>query len=313
MSLVLVTGGAGFIGSHLAQALIERGDAVTILDDLSTGLQQNLAGLDLDLRREDIRHYGAVDLAMQDVETVFHLAAMTSVPESVEVPQRCYEVNLIGSLNVLWAAHRAGVRRVVLASSCAVYGEMPPPMREDAVAQPLSPYAASKLAMEEAAGLFYETHGLETICLRFFNVYGPRQAPDSEYAAVIPKFIQVMMREGRPVIFGDGSQTRDFVHVSDVVRAMLLAGERKAPVGQVVNVGSGQSISILALAEAVRMQFPGGAQPSFSSPRQGDLAHSVADMDRADQMLGYRPEVAIEQGLRSTIDWFEASNNEQPS
>ncbi len=313
MSLVLVTGGAGFIGSHLARALIERGDAITILDDLSTGLQQNLAGLDLDLRREDIRRYDAVDLAMQDVELVFHLAAMTSVPESVEVPQRCYEENLIGSLNVLWAAHRAGVRRVVFASSCAVYGNAPSPMREDAVAQPLSPYAASKLAMEEAARLFYETQGLETISLRFFNVYGPRQAPNSEYAAVIPKFIQVMMREGRPVIFGDGSQTRDFVHVCDVVRAMLLAGEREAPVGQVVNVGSGQSISILALAEALRKQFPGGAEPSFSSPRQGDLAHSAADMDRANQTLGYRPEVTVEQGLRSTIEWFEASNNEQLS
>lgn len=311
MSLVLVTGGAGFIGSHLAWGLVERGDEVRILDDLSTGLQQNLTSLDSDFQMEDIRDQGAVDQAMQDVQTVFHLAALTSVPESVEVPQRCYEVNLIGSLNVLWAAHRAGVRRVVLASSCAVYGEIPPPMREDAVAQPLSPYAASKLAMEEAARLFYETHGLETICLRFFNVYGPRQAPDSEYAAVIPKFIQVMMQGGRPVIFGDGSQTRDFVHVSDVVRAMLLAGEREATVGKVVNVGSGQSISILALAEALRMQFPGGAEPSFSSPRQGDLAHSAADMDRADQTLGYRPQVALEQGLRSTIEWFEALNNEE--
>jgi len=311
MSLVLVTGGAGFIGSHLAWGLVERGDEVRILDDLSSGLQQNLTSLDSDFQKEDIRDQGAVDQAMQDVQTVFHLAALTSVPESVEVPQRCYEVNLIGSLNVLWAAHRAGVRRVVLASSCAVYGEIPPPMREDAVAQPLSPYAASKLAMEEAARLFYETHGLETISLRFFNVYGPRQAPDSEYAAVIPKFIQVMMQGGRPVIFGDGSQTRDFVHVSDVVRAMLLAGERKAPVGKVVNVGSGQSISILALAEALRMQFPGGAEPSFSSPRQGDLAHSAADMDRADQTLGYRPQVAVEQGLRSTIEWFEALNNEE--
>ena len=311
MSLVLVTGGAGFIGSHLAWGLVERGDEVRILDDLSTGLQQNLTSLDSDFQKEDIRDQGAVDQAMQDVQTVFHLAALTSVPESVEVPQRCYEVNLIGSLNVLWAAHRAGVRRVVLASSCAVYGEIPPPMREDAVAQPLSPYAASKLAMEEAARLFHETHGLETICLRFFNVYGPRQAPDSEYAAVIPKFIQVMMQGGRPVIFGDGSQTRDFVHVSDVVRAMLLAGEREDPVGKVVNVGSGQSISILALAEALRMQFPGGAEPSFNSPRQGDLAHSAADMDRADQTLGYRPQVALEQGLRSTIEWFEALNNEE--
>ena len=163
MSLVLVTGGAGFIGSHLAWGLVERGDEVRILDDLSTGLQQNLTSLDSDFQMEDIRDQGAVDQAMQDVQTVFHLAALTSVPESVEVPQRCYEVNLIGSLNVLWAAHRAGVRRVVLASSCAVYGEIPPPMREDAVAQPLSPYAASKLAMEEAARLFYETHGLETI------------------------------------------------------------------------------------------------------------------------------------------------------
>ena len=313
MSFVLVTGGAGFIGSHLARALVERGDEVRILDDLSTGLQQNLAGLDLDLRREDIRHYRAVDLALQDVELVFHLAAMISVPKSVAAPHQCYEANLIGSLNVLWAAHRAGVRRVVLASSCAVYGEMPPPMREDAVAQPLSPYAASKLAMEEVARLFYETHGLETICLRFFNVYGPRQAADSEYAAVIAKFIQVMMRKDHPVIFGDGSQTRDFVHVSDVVRATLLAGARKVPVGQVVNVGSGQSISILALAEALRMQFPGGAEPSFSSPRQGDLAHSAADMARANQTLGYRPEVAVEQGLRSTIKWLEASNNEQLS
>ncbi len=170
MALVLVTGGAGFIGSHLAQASIERGDAVRIFDDLSTGPRQNLTGLDLDLRQDDIRDQGAVEQAMHGVETVFHLAAMTSVPESVEVPQRGYEVNLTGSLNVLWAAHRAGVGRVVLASSCAVYGEIPHPMREDAVAQPLSPYAASKLAMEEAARLFYETHGLETISLRFFNV-----------------------------------------------------------------------------------------------------------------------------------------------
>ena len=221
MGTALVSGGAGFIGSHLVRGLLEQGARVRVLDDLSSGAAANLAGQEVELMVADIRDPEAVGRAANGVEWVFHQAAMVSVPGSFENPRGCYAVNLLGSLNVLKAAQEVRAARVVLASSAAVYGESREPIAEDTQKQPLSPYAASKLAMEEAAFMYHRVYGLPVVCLRHFNVYGPRQRPDSAYAAVIPAFIQAMLSGHPPVIYGDGNQRRDFVYVDDVVRANL--------------------------------------------------------------------------------------------
>jgi UDP-glucose 4-epimerase len=229
---------------------------------------------------------------------------MVSVPASLDDPLSCYEVNLQGTLQVLWAAYQAGVQRVVVASSAAVYGEATEPVDEESPKRPLSPYAASKLAMEGAARLFTRVYGLATVCLRYFNAYGPRQRPDSPYAAVIPSFIEAML-EGRPAtIHGEGDQSRDFVYIGDVVRANLLAAERPEAVGGVFNIGSGVSVTIRELAGILQSFFPQAPAPLHGPSREGDIRFSRAVLDRAAQALGYRPEVGMQEGLRSTVEWF---------
>ena len=307
MAKVLVTGGAGFIGSHLVHGLLDRGDRVRVLDNLSTGSKVNLAGLDIDFIEGDIRDAAVVQESIKDVDAVFHLAAFISVAGSMEDPLACYDANLNGSLNVLMQADKAGVRRVVLASSAAVYGESESTVDENHPPTPLSPYAASKLAMEQAAKLFSQSFNLETVCLRFFNAYGPRQSPDSPYAAAIPKFIQVMSA-GEPVtIHGDGRQTRDFVYVGDIVNAMLLAADGESIDGRVFNIAGGNSVSINKLVETLQRFFPEIPDPVFGPPRQGDLLFSEADISLAERALGYRPRIDLQAGLGITVEWFRAN------
>jgi UDP-glucose 4-epimerase len=307
MAKVLVTGGAGFIGSHLVHGLLDRGDRIRILDNLSTGSKANLAGLDVEFIEGDIRDATVVQESMKDVDAVFHLAAFISVAGSMEDPLTCYAANLNGSLNVLMQASQAGVRRVVLASSAAIYGESESPVAENHPSRPQSPYAASKLAMEQAAHLFSHSFNLETVCLRFFNAYGPRQSPDSPYAAAIPKFIQAMLAGEPATIHGDGRQTRDFVYVRDLVEAMLLAVDGDSIDGRVINIAGGKSVPINELVEILQRFFPETPDPVFAPPRQGDLRFSEADISLAERALGYRPRIDLQEGLRITVEWFRAN------
>jgi UDP-glucose 4-epimerase len=302
----LVTGGAGFIGSHVVRALLDRGDQVRVLDNLSTGRRENLTDLDITLIEGDIRDLNTVRQAISGVSHIYHLAALVSVQASMEDPLDCYAVNLNGSLNVLWAAHQAGASRVVLASSAAVYGDIDKKVDESVKTRPLSPYASSKLAMEQAAQLFATTSNLPTVSLRCFNVYGPRQSPDSPYAAVIPIFIHEMLGRRPPTIHGDGEQTRDFVFVEDVVGAFILAAETKEAVGDVFNIGGGASISILDLAHTLQQIIPNSLDPIYAPPRLGDIRFSEADIIRAESALGFRPTIDLKEGLQSTVEWFRA-------
>lgn len=306
MAQVLVTGGAGFIGSHLVESLCDRGDEVRVLDNLSTGSKENLDDLKVELIVGDIRDHAAVQRSMDGVNMVFHLAAMVSVPESMEDPLNCYDINVNGTLNVLWGAYKSGVKRVVLASSCAVYGDASKSSREADPAKPLSPYAGSKWAAENVATMFNSTYDLPTISLRYFNVYGPGQRVDSPYASVIPIFIDAMLAGTSPMIFGDGHQTRDFVYVSDVVRANILAATVENPSGDIYNIAGPSSVSILQLVEVLKSIIPVGPDADLTAPREGDILHSRADRGKAKVALGYRPEIALEQGLQRTVQWYKS-------
>lgn len=302
----LVTGGAGFIGSNLVRALLERGHQVRGLDNLSTGHRENLDGLDVGLHVVDLSEAAQVRAAVRGIDTVFHMAAMISVPASMQEPASAYQANVLGTLNVLEAARREGVRRVVLSSSCAVYGNSSAIVSETTPPCPLSPYAASKLAAEDLTRLYHNAFGLETVCLRYFNVYGPRQDPNSPYAAVIPLFIGAMLA-GEPVtVFGDGQQSRDFVYVEDVVKANLLASEDPGAVGEVLNIGTGTSMSVMDLVAALRGLIPHTPEPMFGPERPGDIRFSSGDIRKATGTLGYRPAHDLQQGLRETVEWVRA-------
>jgi len=300
----LVTGGAGFIGSHLAQALLEAGDEVVVLDNLSTGDTRRLEGFPIDFIEGDIRDSEVVRRAMAGVQRVFHLAAMISVPESLQRPQECYAINLEGSLVILEAARTAEVERVVLSSSAAVYGGLEGEVSEDSPLHSLSPYAASKQAMEQAATLYADIYGLPTVSLRYFNVYGPGQSPDSAYAAAIPAFIQRLLSSKPPLVYGDGRQTRDFVFVKDVVAANLLAASTSLDGGNVCNIARGESMSLLQLLTILEELIPDGRPPEFMPERPGDVRHSAANIQKARASLGYRPNVDMRAGLVHTIQWF---------
>ena len=308
---VLVTGGAGFIGSHVVDVLLEAGFRVRVLDDFSTGTPENLAhiraGATLELWKGSIEAPDLVRRAVQGVRWVFHLAARIFVAESVQDPVAYHRTNVLGTVQVLQAAREAGVERVVLASSAAVYGVPETlPLREDAPLRPLSPYAAEKIANEMDARVF--THlGLEVVALRLFNVYGPRQRPDSPYAAVIPAFLSRWMQGKPPVVYGDGTQTRDFVFVRDVARAFLLAAQARHAAGQVFNVCSGQGTSLLDLLRQMRPLFPEAPEPEFAPPRPGDIRHSVGDPSRAREVLGFQPRVSLAKGLRRTLTWMKGA------
>jgi len=309
---VLVTGGAGFIGSHLVDRLLMDGHTVRVLDNLSSGPRGGRSAEGFELVEGDVRERETVEACLDGVEHVFHLAAQISVPASTQAPVECYAVNLTGSLHVLDASRKAGVKRVVLASSAAVYGDVLGPVTEDMPSAPLSPYAASKLGMEQAARMFTDTLGLPTVCLRFFNVYGPRQAPDSPYAAVIPGFIQAGLVRQPMVIHGDGQQRRDFVFVSDAVEACLRAATHEPANGGVVNVGGGGSVTIRDLAGILQRMIPEAPKATLGAVREGDVRYSEADLNRAHALIGYHPAVRLEQGLQVTLEWFRHRQAEMP-
>ncbi len=307
-ALALITGGAGFIGSNLAQALLEQGTEVRILDDLSTGRRENLDALP-GLHRlivGDIRDMETVRRAVEGVQVVFHLAAEVSVPRSVADPVRAYEVNATGTVNLLEACVEEGVGRVVFSSSCAVYGDDPRlPKTEDMLPSPLSPYASTKVTGEHLMTMYGRLHGLSAVSLRYFNVYGQRQDPGSEYAAVIPRFIERMSERLRPVIFGDGNQTRDFVHVLDVVTANLAAARADDLSGRVMNVGSGRATSLLKLVSTLNEVMGTSLSPVHEPPRPGDILHSTCDRSLASSLLGTGPGTDLRDGLAMTVEWFE--------
>ena len=299
----LVTGGGGFIGSHVVDELLRRGHPVKVLDNFSSGRRQNIAHFvdDIELVEGDVRSYERASTAVDGVDVVIHLAALPSVPRSVQDPLTSNEVNVTGTLNVLLAARDAHVRRVVLASSSSVYGANNfLPKHEELIPHPISPYGVSKLAAEQYAMAFNAVYGLETVALRYFNVFGPRQDPDSQYSGVVALFLRLASEGARPVVCGDGSQTRDFTYVSNVVQATLLAAEAPAAPGSVLNIGCGQRSSVLDLIEAIGKATGKSLDPEFVAPRLGDIQHSYANIDRARARLGYEPETRFADGIDRT-------------
>lgn len=302
----LVTGGAGFIGSHLVDALLRQGARVTVVDNLTTGKRGNLKDAAAALLHEgDIRDADLLKRLMQGVDVVFHQAAVVSVPLSVAQPLDSAAVNEMGTLTVLETARQAGCRRVVLASSSAVYGDDPRlPKRETMPPRPLSPYAVQKMTGEYYAGLYHTLYGLETVGLRYFNVFGPRQDPSSPYSGVISIFMERAADGRAPVIYGDGEQTRDFVFVQDVVAANLRAATAPAAAGGVFNIGTGRTITVNALWQQVADLAGVGLAPDYDAPREGDIRHSVAAIDAARESLGFSPVVSFADGLARTYAWY---------
>jgi UDP-glucose 4-epimerase len=305
----LVTGGAGFIGSHLAEALTAAGRPVRVFDDFSTGLRENLAHLDPrpEVVEGTVTDPGALERATAGCDVVFHLAAVASVAKSVEDPLANHAVNATGTLNVLQAARKAGVRRVVYAGSASAYGGASDPagQDEDTPLCALSPYAAAKLAGEFYCQAFAATYGLETVRLRFFNVFGPRQRADSPYSGVIAIFTAALTAGRAPTVHGDGLQSRDFVAVADVAKALLLAADTPGVSGRVYNVGTGTSVTVLDLVAALNKLLGTNAVPKHGPPRAGDVRHSRAKLDRIRKDLGYEPSVSFEEGLRRTLEWYK--------
>lgn len=297
----VITGGAGFIGSNLAQALSQE-NQVVVVDDLSAGKLENLAGIDAQFLRGSITDLPFLRAAFEGADCVFHQAAIASVKKSVEDPLNTNEVGIDGTLKVLTAARDAGIRRVVMASSASVYGFSPElPKREDMMPDPRSPYAISKLAGEHYARVFQDLYGLETVALRYFNVFGPKQDPSSEYSGVISRFISALLKGEHPVIYGDGEQTRDYVYVVDVVKANILAS-RGSTTG-VFNIACAQSTSLNVLAAKIGDILGIEVKPRYEAPRPADIRHSLADISKA-RSLGYIPDYSIEDGLKETIRWF---------
>jgi UDP-glucose 4-epimerase len=301
---VLVTGGAGFIGSNLVRALLERGENVRVLDNFSTGNRENLDGLDVQVVEGELRSYERVHNAVRDVEVVFHLGALGSVPRSVQDPLTSSAVNVEGTLNVLLAARDEGVRRVVFSSSTSVYGSTRElPTTEATAPDPLSPYGVAKLAAERYCVSFSRVYdSFETVVLRYFNVFGPRQSPYSQYAAVIPRFIHAIAR-GEPVtIHGDGEQSRDFTYVANVVRATISAADADGASGRSFNVAAGEPASVNHVADTIGAILGKPVEKRFAPRRAGDISNSWADLTAARKVLGYEPTVGLEEGLRRTVE-----------
>ena len=306
MALYLVTGGAGFIGSHICEALCARGDRVRVLDDLSSGRLENLAGLGVELLRGGIADPAACRAAVDGVAGIFHEAAQVSVPRSIEDPLGSYETNVSGTLRLLEAARAAGVARIVFAASSAAYGNSETlPKVESMLPQPLSPYAAGKLAGEQLLRVYASCYGMHAVSLRYFNVFGPRQADDSPYTGVIALFVRALLEGRAPVIYGDGLQSRDFTFVSNVVDANLAAMEREIDEpGAVINIGGGERITLRELYEALSAALGVRIDVRHAPARAGDVRDSLASLEKARALLGYEPRVAWRAGLVRTVDWY---------
>ena len=306
-----MTGGAGFIGCHIVRALLDRGDQVRVLDNFSTGHRDNLVDLfdDIDLIEGDLRSIDACRRAVKGISHIFHLAALPSVSRSLEDPHTTHEVNATGTLHLLMAAREVGVRRVIYASSSSIYGPDPAcPRMESQRPNPISPYAVAKFAGEQYCTAFFHSYGLETVSLRYFNVFGPRQGWDSPYAAVVPRFIRALSKGERPTIFGDGEQTRDFTYIDNVVDANLKALEAPAAPGNVYNVAAGEKTTVNQLLAIMCETMKASADPIFETARNGDVRDSLADISRARHDLGYERAVSVSEGLNRTITWATAQS-----
>ena len=309
--ITLVTGGAGFIGSHIASALASAGARVRVIDDLSTGYRENLEEIsgDVDFVQGSLADEAALQKALEDVELVFHEAAIPSVPRSVENPRQTHVASVESTFSLLLAARDQKVRRLVYAASSSAYGDQPTlPKIESMLPEPLSPYAVAKLVGEHYCQVFTRVYGLETISLRYFNVFGPRQDPSSQYSGVISRFISALLSGERPVIYGDGEQSRDFTYIDNVVDANLKASESTKGIGQVINVANGERISLNQLLSEVKtLTGRPDVVADYQSPRAGDVKHSLADISRARNLLGFEPQVDLRSGLQLTIDWWKSS------
>jgi len=309
--IALVTGGAGFIGSHIASALIHQGARVRIIDDLSTGHRENVAeiGGDVDFIQASLTDSKALSRALQDVELVFHEAAIPSVPRSVAKPTETHEASVNATFSLLLAARDQKIRRLVYAASSSAYGDQPElPKREDLRPDPLSPYAVAKLVGEYYCQVFSRVYGLETVSLRYFNVFGPRQDPGSQYSGVISRFMDALLNAEQPIIYGDGEQSRDFTYISNVVDANLRAAESGAAVGQVINIANGERVTINQVFEKVqKLTGRTDVQPEYAPARTGDVRDSLADLTLGRSLLGYSPKVGLEEGLSLTLDWWKTS------
>ncbi len=316
MGNYLITGGAGFIGSHIARALVNRGDSVKVFDNFSTGKRENLDDLDgkVAIHRGDLRDVDSVTDAMRDIDVVYHEAALASVPRSIADPVSTNAVNIDGTLNLLCAARDAKVKRFVFASSSSVYGDQPgDSKREDMRPTPLSPYAVSKYVGELYGKVFHDVYGLPFVGIRYFNVFGPYQDEDSDYAAVIPIFSRALLTGKAPIIYGDGRQTRDFTFVGNVVQANLLAAERKQAVGRIMNVACGGSYDLNYLLSKLQLAYETNTEAVYKDARMGDVKHSKADISLAREALGYEPATGFEEGLKETAQWYLQKISATPS
>jgi nucleoside-diphosphate-sugar epimerase len=307
MMKYLVTGGAGFIGSHLVRTLLEQGAEVRVLDNFTTGRRENLEGLSdrLEVHEGDVRDASKVKEAVSGVDVIFHEAAFVSVPQSMDEPQVCFDVNVTGTSVLFDAARKAGVKRAVVASSAAVYGASDTmPLEEETQLRPLSPYAVSKRVDEMYAELFTGSFGFDVVALRYFNVYGPRQRPDSQYAAAVPIFIRRLLDNQPITIFGDGGQSRDLIHVRDVVRANLIASEHSAAPGKIFNICTGIETRLLDLWDVLDELFPNAPEPVFTQPRAGDIYRSLGNPQKAADLIGFRAQVRLVDGLKETVEWM---------
>lgn len=307
---VLVTGGAGFIGSNIVKALLEMSVKVRVVDNFSTGRKQNIMSFlhnkKFELIEGDLRNYNLVESAVIGVECILHQGALPSVSRSIDDPITSNDVNIHGTLNVLEAAKRHGIKRVIYASSSSVYGNSTClPKNEDMLAMPMSPYALTKHTAEKYCQIYYQLYGLETICLRYFNVFGPNQDPSSQYSAVISKFINLMKKGMPPTIYGDGKQSRDFTFVENNVEANLLACMVKKAGGQVFNIACGQSYTVIELVQQINKILGTKIEPVFSSERLGEVKHSLADIKKAKELLGFKPKVDFLAGLIKTVEYFK--------
>ena len=309
--IALVTGGAGFIGSHLAAALLANGARVRVIDDLSTGYRENVneVGGDIDFVHASVADEGALRKALEDVELVFHEAAIPSVPRSVENPRQTHIASVDSTFSLLNAARELKVKRIVYAASSSAYGDQPTlPKVENMLPDPLSPYSVAKLVGEYYCQVFTRVYGLETVSLRYFNVFGPRQDPSSQYSGVISRFIAALLSGEQPVIYGDGEQSRDFTYIANVIQANLKAAETTKGIGKVINVANGERITLNQLLKELQ-EITGKTEVAadYRAPRAGDVLHSLADITRARELLGFEPQVGLREGLQLTIDWWKQS------
>lgn len=314
MAIYLVTGGAGFIGSNIVDELVRQRENVKVLDDLSSGKKKNLEGVlgKIEFIEGDIRDFTLLKKTLKGCDYVIHQAALRSVPKSLKDPILYDEVNVKGTLNILVASSEAKVKRVVFASSSSVYGDSPRlPQREDQLPQPISPYAATKAAGENYCRVFAKSYGLETVALRYFNVFGPRQSLESEYAVVIPKFITCMLKDEQPPIHGDGTQSRDFTYIDNVVEANLFAAIRKGVAGETFNVACGKAYSLLELVKVLNEILNKNIKPKFTPPRPGDVKHTLSDITKMKKLLGLEPKVDFVLGLRKTTEYFKSINGKK--